>query len=277
MRKWVARFKAEGLDGLRDRSSRPQRLFQPTDKNVVSSIITFRRRRWTGKRIAQETGVSTATVSRILRAHGLSRIKDVQPAAPIVRYERGRPGEMIHLDIKKFGRFERTRHRITGDRRGQSNSRGVGWEYAHVAIDDHSRIATSEIFKDETASSAIKALKQAVAFYKRLGITVERVRTGNGSCYKAHAFRKTCRELGIKHIRTKPYTPKTNGKAEQFIKTALNEWAYATAYHTSEQRAEDLPKWIHQYNWHRAHGGINYSKPIRRAPLDDNNLLIKHS
>ena len=201
---------------------------------------------------------------------------DARSRHPVRRYERRRPGELIHLDIKKLGRFEKVGHRITGDRTGQSNSRGVGWEFVHVAIDDHSRIATSEIFPDEKASSAVAALKAAVRFYKRLGITVERVMTDNGSCYKANAFRKACQDLGIRHIRTKPYTPKTNGKAERFIKTALQEWAYARAYPTSEIRAKNLPKWIHDYNWHRPHGGINSLKPIQRIGLNRNNLLRQH-
>ena len=276
-RKWVRRFQAEGTAGLRNRSSRPHRLYRPTPAHIVSRIEALRRRRWTGKRIAQELGISRATVSRVLRRLKLSRMRDLDPPDPVRRYERRRPGELIHLDIKKLGRFEKVGHRITGDRTGQSNSRGVGWEFVHVAIDDHSRIATSEIFPDEKASSAVAALKAAVRFYKRLGITVERVMTDNGSCYKANAFRKACQDLGIRHIRTKPYTPKTNGKAERFIKTALQEWAYARAYPTSEIRAKNLPKWIHDYNWHRPHGGINSLKPIQRIGLNRNNLLRQHN
>lgn len=276
VRKWVKRFEIEGQVGLRDRSSRPHRLHRPTPEAVVRQIETLRRERWTGKRIAAELDISSATVSRVLRRLGLSRIRDLAPAEPVRRYERERPGELIHLDIKKLGRFERVGHRITGDRRGQSTCRGVGWEYVHVAIDDHSRLATSEIMPDEKAVSAITALRRAIDFYKRLGVTVERVMTDNGSCYKSFAFSNACRELGLRHIRTRPYTPKTNGKVERFIKTALEEWAYARAYQTSDQRADHLPHWLHSYNWHRHHGGIKGMKPIQRIGLSGDNLLRKH-
>lgn len=274
--KWVRRFIDEGEDGLMDRSSRPHRLHRPTPAKVVEQVIALRRRRMHGKRIAFETGVSPATVSRILHRAGLGRLRDLDPPTSVLRYEYDRPGAMIHLDIKKLGRFERTGHRITGDRTGQSNSRGVGWEYVHVAIDDHSRIATSDIFPDEKAVSAIAALRSAIAFYDRLGVRVERVMTDNGSCYKSRAFAATCRDLGIRHIRTRPYTPRTNGKAERFIKTAIYEWAYARAYDTSDQRAADLPLWLHDYNWHRPHGGINFIPPIQRLKTDQNNLLRMH-
>lgn len=276
VRKWVERYRSEGEPGLRDRSSRPHRLHRPTPETVVRRIEALRRERWTGKRIAAEVDVSPATVSRVLRRLGLSRIRDLVPAEPVRRYERQRPGELIHLDIKKLGRFERVGHRITGDRRGQSNTRGVGWEYVHVAIDDHSRIATSQIMPDEKAVNAVAALRAAVAFYKRLGVDVKRVMTDNGSCYKSLAFRDACVDLGLRHIRTKPYTPRTNGKAERFIKTALEEWAYARAYQTSDQRAEHLQHWLHSYNWHRQHGGINAMKPIQRLGLPEDNLLRRH-
>jgi len=215
VRKWVSRFEAEGEAGLRDRSSRPHRLRRPTLAPTAARIAALRRERWTGQRIAAELGISPATVSRVLRRAGLSRLRDLAPAEPARRYERARPGEMIHIDIKKLGRFERTGHRITGDRRGQSNSRGVGWEYVHVCIDDPSRIAFTGILPDEKAVSAIAFLGDAVRFYARLGVTVERVMTDNGSCYKSFAFRAACRELGLRHIRTRPYTPRTNGKDQR--------------------------------------------------------------
>jgi transposase len=182
--KWVARFAAEGAAGLADRSSRPHRLYRPTPEARAERIAALRRQRWTGKQIAQETGVSPATVSRVLRRLGLSRIKDLEPAAPINRYERKTPGEMIHIDIKKLGRFDRVGHRITGDRTGQSNSRGIGWEFVHVAIDDASRIAFSLVMPDEKKESATAFLKAALAYYESLGVTVARVMTDNGSCYK---------------------------------------------------------------------------------------------
>jgi transposase InsO family protein len=275
--KWVERFHAVGVEGLRDRSSRPLSLPSQTPPAICTAVEALRRRRYTGKQIAAEVGVSAATVSRILQRLGLNRIRDLEPAEPVRRYERAVPGEMIHIDIKKLGRFDKIGHRITGDRTGQSNSRGVGWEFVHVCIDDHSRVAFSQIKPDEKADSAVPFLKAAVTYYASLGVTVTRVMTDNGSCYKAFAFRDACRDLGIKHIRTKPYTPKTNGKAERFIQTALREWAYAQAYPTSDHRAQELPAWLHQYNWHRPHGGINSQTPISRLALAGDNLLRLHS
>jgi transposase InsO family protein len=275
--KWVARFAAEGPAGLVDRSSRPHCLYRPTPEATAERIEALRRQRWTGKQIAQETGVSPATVGRVLQRLGLSRIKDLEPATPIIRYERKTPGEMIHIDIKKLGRFDRVGHRITGDRTGQSNSRGIGWEFVHVCIDDASRIAFSQIMPDEKKESATAFLKAALAYYQSLGVTVARVMTDNGSCYRAFDFRGACRDLGLKHIRTKPYTPKTNGKAERFIQTALREWAYAQAYPTSQRRAEELPFWLHRYNWHRPHGGIKSQTPISRLGLSEDNLLRLHT
>jgi transposase InsO family protein len=283
--KWVDRFLAEGPAGLGDRSSRPRRLREPTPPQVVEQIIALRRLRFTGKQIAKDTGVSRATVSRILRAAKLSRAKDLEPPEPVVRYQREHPGELIHLDIKKLGRFEQVGHRITGDRARQSSRRGVragkaygaGWEYVHVAIDDASRLAFSQIHPDETKESVVSFLKAALAYYESLGVSVSRVMTDNGSGYISHAFRDLCRERGMKHIRTKPYTPKTNGKAERFIQTALREWAYAQAYPTSDRRAAELPAWLHRYNWHRPHGGINSATPISRLGLDRDNLLSLHT
>ena len=275
--KWIARFKSEGRAGLMDRSSRPQRLYRPTPAAIVEQVEALRRQRNTGKQIAAELAISPATVSRILRRLGLNRMRDLEPAEPVRRYEREHPGDMIHIDIKKLGRFDKIGHRITGDRTGQSNSRGVGWEFVHICIDDHSRVAFSQILPNEKAESAVPFLKAAVAYYESLGVTVTRVMTDNGSCYKAFAFRDACRDLGLKHIRTRPYTPKTNGKAERFIQTALREWAYAQAYPTSDRRAEELPIWMHRYNWHRPHGGINSKIPISRLALPEDNLLRLHS
>jgi transposase InsO family protein len=274
--RWVARFRSGGRPAMSDRSSRPATSPRRTAQALAARIVDLRRQRWTGKHIALETGVSPATVSRVLKRAGLSRIKDIEPAEPVVRYEYKQPGGLIHLDIKRLGRFDRVGHRITGDRTGQSNSRGVGWEYVHVSIDDASRIAFTDIFPDEKALSASEFLKAAVAYYQSLGIAVTRVMTDNGSCYKAHAFRAVCCELGLRHIRTRPYTPKTNGKAERFIQTALREWAYARAYQTSEQRRHHLPKWTHMYNWHRPHSSLNSQPPISRLALSEDNLLRLH-
>jgi transposase InsO family protein len=276
-RKWLARFKAEGIAGLQDRSSRPHRLRQPTPAATIGRVEVLRRQRFTGKQIAAELAISPATVSRILQRLGLNRIKSLEPAEPVRRYEREHPGELIHIDIKKLGRFERIGHRITGDRTGQSNSRGIGWEFVHVSIDDASRIAFSQILADERKASAVAFLKAAVAYYQSLGVAVARVMTDNGSCYRSQAFRQACRDLGLKHIRTRPYTPKTNGKAERFIQTALREWAYAQAYPTSDRRAAELPFWLHRYNWHRPHGGLKSKPPISRLDLAEDNLLRLHN
>jgi transposase InsO family protein len=241
----------------------------------MERVEALRRQRLTGKAIAAEVGVSPATVSRILKRLGLNRLRALEPAEPVRRYERDRPGELIHIDIKKLGRFNHIGHRIPGHRRRRS--RGVGWDHVHVAIDDHSRIAFTQIKPNEQARSAIAFLRAAVAYYASLGIKVERVMTDNGPCYKAFAFRKACRRLGIRQIRTRPYTPKTNGKAERFIQTSLREWAYARAYQTSRQRAAELPYWLHRYNWHRPHGSIGSMPPITRLGLTGNNLLRLHT
>jgi transposase InsO family protein len=277
VRRWEGRYRLHGRAGMTDRSSRPHAQPGSTPKAVVDQIIALRRQRLTGRHIAQLTGVSPATVSRILRRAGLSRLRQLVPAEPIRRYQREQPGELIHIDIKKLGKFNRVGHRITGDRTGQSNTRGVGWEFVHVCVDDASRIAYTQIMPDEKAVSAIAFLKACVAYYKTLGIKVTRVMSDNGSCYKAKDFAKACKRLKLKHIRTKPYTPKTNGKAERFIQTALREWAYARAYQTSEQRRLELPEWTHRYNWHRPHGALNYKTPISVLNLTEDNLLRLHT
>ena len=274
--RWVERYKVEGAAGMADRSSRPASSPKMTQAVLAERIVALRRRRLTGKHIAKEVGVSPATVSRVLKRAGLSRLKDIEPAEPVRRYERENPGDMIHVDIKKLGRFERVGHRITGDRTGQSNSRGVGWEFVHVAIDDASRIAFSQILPNERKESAVAFLKAALADYASLGVTVTRVMTDNGSCYRSTAFAKACRTLGLKHIRTRPYTPKTNGKAERFIQTALREWAYPKPYNTSDHRAAELPIWLHRYNWHRPHGSLKSDTPISRLGLTRDNLLRLH-
>jgi transposase InsO family protein len=277
VRKWVERYEREGVAGLQDRSSRPQRLYRPTPQPVIDRIESLRRQRLTGHAIAAEVGVSAATVSRVLKRLGLNKLSALEPAEPPRRYERQRPGEMIHIDIKKLGKFDKIGHRITGDRTGQSSRRGVGWEFVHVCVDDASRIAFTQIKPDERKRSAVAFLKAAVAYYASLGVTVERVMTDNGSCYKSFAFRNACRRLGLKHIRTKPYTPKTNGKAERFVQTCLREWAYARAYLNSKQRAQELPFFLHRYNWHRPHASISGKPPISRLGLAEDNLLRLHT
>ena len=281
VRKWMDRYRREGLAGLQDRSSRPHRLYRPTPQAIVEQVERLRRARYTGKQIAAELHISPATVSRILRRLGLNKLSDLEPAEPVRRYERDHPGELIHLDIKKLGRIDGIGHRITGDRRGQSNRRargeGLGWEFVHVCIDDASRLAFVQVLPDEKKQSAIAFLRAAVAYYASLGVTVARVMTDNGSCYKSFDFRDACRELGLRHIRTRPYTPQTNGKAERFIQTALREWAYAKAYTHSDGRTAELPIWLHRYNWHRPHGSLKANTPISRLGLSEDNLLRLHT
>jgi transposase InsO family protein len=278
--KWVARYKVEGVVGLRDRSSKP--LSSPSQISLAKgdAVEILRRQRRTQEHIAGELGISKASVSRILRRRGLSLLSSLEPQQPRPRYERKTPGEIIHIDIKKLGRFNAIGHRITGDRRGQSNARGKrqgpGWEFAHVAVDDHSRIATATIFPNERKKSAVAFLRSTVAYYRSLGVNVQRIMTDNGSCYRSRAFARACKRLRIKHIRTRPYTPQTNGKAERFIQTALREWAYATAFETSEQRRAELPSWLHRYNWHRPHASLDKKTPISRLALTRNNLLRLH-
>ena len=246
--KWLARFKGEGAAGLADRSSRPRRLHRPTSPAIVKQVIALRRQRLSGQHIAKQVGVSPATVSRILKRAGLSRLKDLDPAEPVRRYERRHPGELLHIDIKKLGRFQQIGHRITGDRKGQSSPRGrgegAGWEFVHVCIDDASRIAFTMIMPNEKALSAVPFLKAAVAYYQSLGITVTRVMTDNGSCYKASAFSHACKTLNLKHIRTKPYTPKTTDVIDKsFFRMAelFSSGAPVTAWRRAGHEVEALP------------------------------------
>ena len=273
--KWIKRFRKSGADGLHDRSSRPYSSPSQTAPTTCDEVERLRRDRCTQDQIAAITGLSRATVSRILQRRGLSLLSCLEPAEPRPRYEREAPGEIIHIDIKKLGRFSQPGHRVTGDRR-QGRSPGAGWEYVHVAIDDHSRVAYSDIFPNEKKESAVAHLRAALTFYKGLGVSVDRVMTDNGSCYRSRAFAKACSDLGIKHLRTKPYTPQTNGKAERFVQTTIREWAYAVEYQTSEQRKADLPTWLHRYNWHRPHASLGKKPPISRLRLTDDNLMRLH-
>lgn len=275
--KWVERFRRQGVDGLQDRSSRPLSSPSQTAQVTCDAVEVLRRQRYTGAQIAAEVGVSPATVSRILRRRGLNKLSALEPAEPARRYERQRPGEIIHIDIKKLGKFNQIGHRITGDRTGQSNSRGVGWEALHLAIDDHSRLAYSEIMPDEKRSSCLRFLFNALRFFRAYGVKVERIMTDNGTSFRSHRYAKALRLLKIKHLRTKPYTPKTNGKAERLVQTALREWAYAKAYLHSDQRAAELPIWLHRYNWHRPHASLKATTPISRLGLTEDNLMTLHS
>jgi transposase InsO family protein len=236
--------------------------------------MTRRRLRQTYRQIAEELGIGLSTVARLVREAGLNRLAYLDPPRPANRYEHDAPGDMLHLDIKKLGRFRRPGHRVTGNRR--QDSPGAGWEYVHVAIDDHSRVAFASIHPDETGKSACQALLKAVRYYAGVGIRFQQVLTDNGAAYRSRIFRRLCRRLGLRHRRTKPYTPRTNGKAERFIQTALREWAYAHSYETSKQRGRYLSTWLHRYNWHRPHASLGYLPPVSRLPIV-NNLLGLHS
>jgi transposase InsO family protein len=276
--KWVKRFRAEGVDGLRDRSSRPLSSDSQTPQATCDAVEALRRQRYTGKQIARELGISPATVSRILRRRGLNKLSALEPAEPVRRYERERAGELIHLDIKKLGRIGSVGHRITGRQSGVVNRHhGIGWEFVHVCIDDASRVAFVQIMTDQRKESAVAFLQAAVAYYAKLGVRIERVMTDNGSCYRSKTFRAACTRLGLRQIFTKPYTPKTNGKAERFIQTALREWAYARAYQNSDQRSVELAPWLHRYNWHRPHASLKANAPISRLGLTEDNVLRLHS
>lgn len=271
--KWLKRFREEGSEGLADRSSRPHGCPHATAHGVVDQLIERRRMRQTYRQIAQELGVAASTTARLLRRAGLHRLAELEPARPDNRFEYALPGQLLHLDIKKLGRFWRPGHRLTGDRAG--TSAGAGWEFVHLAIDDHSRVAFGTIEPDERGTSACRALLQAVRYYRGLGVRFERVMTDNGSCYKSRRFRRLLGRLRLRHVRTRPYTPRTNGKAERLVQTALREWAYARSYIDSCQRAQALHYWLHHYNWHRPHAAVGYKPPISRLPL--NNVVGLHS
>jgi transposase InsO family protein len=239
----------------------------------VAQIERLRRQRLSGPAIAGAIGMPRSTVGAVLRRLGLGRLEALDAPPPAIRYERARPGELVHIDSKKLGRIDGIGHRITGDRTGQSRRRGIGWEALHVCIDDASRLAYSEILPDEKTASALGFLERALAWFARHGVVVERVMTDNGSAYRSHAFRAACAGAGLRHLRTRPYTPRTNGKAERFIQTALREWLYGKPYPSSAQRSTDMPAWLHWYNHHRPHAGIHAQTPARRL----NNLLGNNS
>ena len=270
--KWLKRFKEEGSGGLTDRSSRPRHCPHATAPRIVDQVLEQRRARQTYRQIAEQLSVAPSTVARLLRRAGLHRLAELEPAAPHNRYEYAAPGQLRHLDIKKLARFRQPGHRVTGNR--QVNSDGIGWEYVHLAIDDHSRVAFGSIEPDERGISACRALLQAARYYRGLGVRFERVLTDNGACYRSRSFRRLVHRLGMRHLRTRPYTPRTNGKAERLVQTCLREWAYARSYANSEQRAGALPGWLHHYNWHRLHASLGYKPPITRIPL--NNVLGLH-
>jgi transposase InsO family protein len=273
--KWVRRFREGGSAALRDLPSRPHRSPRSIPAEQAARIEQLRRQRWTGVRIAQTTGLSRATVSRVLTRLKLNTARSLEPIVPIIRYEHPAPGDLLHIDIKKLARIHKPGHRLTGN--PQDETRGAGWEFLYVAVDDHSRIAFTAMLPDETGASASIFLRQALAYFAPLGITVRRVMTDNGPCFCSRRFAANCRRFQIKHLRTRIYTPRTNGKAERFIQTAIREWAYARLYQNSAERRAQLTPWIHSYNWHRPHASLNQSPPISRSGLDVNNLLRHHS
>ena len=273
--KWVRRYRVSGSAGLRDLSSRPHRSPRRTSSSLLEKVLVLRRQRWNGWRIAHELKLSRATISRILRRAGLNRLRSLDPPPPVVRYEHQRPGDLVHFDIKRLARIRRPGHRVTGDRRKES--RGIGWEYLHVAIDDHSRIGFAAILPDQSHQSAMRFFLMARAHYAGFGFSIRRVLTDNGSCYKHWLFRRLLHRQHVRHRFTKPYTPRTNGKAERFIQTALREWAYARSFQNSEQRTEQLHLWIHNYNFHRPHTSLKLQTPASRSGLNRNNLLSHHS
>ena len=274
-RKWLGRYLADGAAGLLDKSSRPEKSPRAIAPAVALTIIELRRKLFLQSHIASYMGISKATVSRVLRRAGLSRLSDLRPDEPVQRYERDHPGELLHIDIKKLGRFDKVGHRITGDRR--QRARNIGWDYVFVAVDDHSRVAFTEVYPDESRHSATAFLRAAVSHFKRWGVPVQRVLTDNGMSFRSGLFGEACLEPGITQKFTRAYRPQTNGKAERFIQSALREWAYGRMYENSDQRRQALPAWTHFYNWHRPHHGINLLPPVSRLSVPRKNLLTLHT
>ncbi len=274
-RKWLGRYLAEGQAGLVDHSSRPWRSPRSISPGKALLIVELRHRRLTQARIAKSVGVAIATVSRVLARAGISRLSDLEPAPPVVRYEHAHPGDLLHIDTKKLGRIDRLGHRITGERRGRTGV--AGWEYLFVAVDDHARIAFTQIRKCERGADAVAFLGAALRYYESLGVTVTQVLTDNGSVFRNKRFAKASKRLGVRHTFTRPYRPQTNGKAERFIQSALREWAYGIPYNDSSERTAMLKRWNHHYNWHRPHLGIGGLAPASRLPQSRNNLLQLHT
>jgi transposase InsO family protein len=261
--KWLARYRSEGRDGLRDRSSAPKRIPHRTPLERVRVIELLRRLRMTAAEIAEVLVMPLATVSAILKRIGLGKRSRLEPFEPANRYECARPGELVHVDVKKLARFTRPGHRMLGRGRGRFEE-GAGYEYVHVCVDDFSRLAYVELLADERAQTAIAFLRRALAWFAAQGVRVERVMTDNGSAYRSHAHRAACALLGLRHSRTKPRRPRTNGKAERFIQTLLGGWAYARLYASSAERAQALPVWLNHYNYKRPHGSLGHKPPSSR-------------
>jgi transposase InsO family protein len=273
--KWVRRYRAEGEAGLVDRSSAPGAVPHRTPEDRVEAIAALRRLRFTGQEIALTLGMALSTVSGILTRIGLGKLSRLEPPEPPNRYERRRPGELLHVDVKKLGRIQGgAGHRAHGSRR--RSPRGGGWEFVHVCVDDATRLAYVEVLDDEKATTAAGFLRRAVAFYRRHGISVERVMSDNGSCYRSTIHALACRALKLRHIRTRPYRPRTNGKAERFIRTMLGGWAYGAIYRNSDERTAALSGWLDQYNYQRPHGALSHKTPAARLS-ELNNLVRSYS
>jgi transposase InsO family protein len=267
--KWMGRHRLGDERRHHDRSSAPRRCPRRTPLERLAQVEGLRRQRMSGPQIALALGMARSTVGLLLRRLGLGRLSALDPKPPVVRYERAVPGELIHIDIKTLGRIEGIGHRITGQHQGHHRARGIGYEHLHVAIDDASRLAYTELLPSLGQEDATAFLERALAWYARLGVTVERVMTDNGSAYRSKLFAQALSRAGVRHIRTRPYTPRTNGKAERFIQTSLREWAYAQPYASSDQRRAAIGPWIDSYNLTRPHAGIGHQPPFKRL----NNLL----
>ncbi len=270
-RKWLARWRAEGEVGLLDRSSAPRRRPTRLPADRLEAIEALRRLRMTAAEIAEVLGMALSTVSRWLRRIGLGRRGALTPPEPPNRYERKRPGELVHVDVKKLGRIRGVGHRISGSRASQGRTRregrrtgASGWEFVHVCVDDATRLAYVEVLPDEKGATAAAFLRRAVAWLASMGVTVERVLSDNGSCYRSRVHAAACRELSMRHLRTRPYRPRTNGKAERFIQTLTNGWAYGAIYGSSAERAAALPGWLDHYNFRRGHGSLGHRPPAAR-------------
>jgi transposase InsO family protein len=270
-RKWVARWLAEGSAGLCDRRSSPKCSPRRTPRDTVAAIEKLRRIRMTAAEIAECLSMALSTVSRWLRRMGLGRLSRLEPPQPANRYERKRPGELVHVDVKKLGRISvrGAGHRVTGHRRSQikvgpRRLGATGWEYVHVCVDDATRLAYAEVLPDERSLGAADFLRRAVKWFATLGVQVESVMSDNGACYRSHVHAAVCRELGLKPIFTRPYRPRTNGKAERFIQTLQNRWAYGAIYGSSAERTKALSGWLSHYNFRRRHGSLGHKPPAAR-------------
>jgi len=263
--KWLRRFAEGGEAALHDRSSRPHRSPRRLAVERVATIAALRHMGLNSLEIAFAVSLPVSSVTNELRRLGLNKLSRLEPRPPVVRYEHEAPGDMVHIDIKKLGRSDGVGHRITGDR--SQRKRGAGWEYLHVCVDDHSRLAYTELLPDEKATTATGFLIRAADWFARHGVKIRRVMTDNGGAYVSHRFRKTIVRLGARHVRTRPYTPRTNGKAERFIQTSLREWAYKWAYESSAEREAYLLTWLHDYNHRRPHTALNHKPPISRLAI----------